>query len=207
MLRGVLFKALLNLALEVVGRGGYLGVFVLMALESALIPIPSEIVVPLAGFLAQRGEMDLLAVTLAATLGNLAGSIGAYLLGLKVGRGFVEKYGRYLLISREHLSLADRLFKEHGSKIILAGRMMLAVRTVISLPAGVAGMNLLKFVVYTFLGSIPWNLALAYAGYVLGENWVIVEEYMAYLDALIIAAAVMSAVYLLLRVKHSPQET
>jgi len=189
-------RIMIDVALEVVGRAGYVGLFILMALESALIPIPSEIVVPLAGFLSQRGEMDLLAVTLMASLGNLAGSIAAYLLGSRVGRSFVERYGKYLLISEDHVVLADRLFEKHGSKIIFMGRMLPAVRTVISLPAGLARMKFVKFAFLTFIGSIPWNFALAYLGYLLGENWVIVERYMLYADALVITAVVIGVVYL-----------
>lgn len=167
---------------------GYPGIFLLMVLESALVPIPSEVVMTFAGFLAWSGKMDLLLVVGSGTLGNLVGSYLLYRLGEGPGLSAVEKYGKYFLIEEEDILNAQALFQRYGGLIILTGRMLPAVRTVISLPAGMARMDVWKFLVLTLVGSIPWNAMLAYLGWVLGENWVIIENYTRVLDY---AAAVL----------------
>ncbi len=194
---------LFRLAVDIVEKIGYLGVFVLMTLESALIPIPSEAVMPFAGFLASQGKMDLWVATLMGTLGNLLGSVLTYYLGAKYGREFLLRYGKYLLISKHHVTYIENLFSKHGSLIILAGRMMPAVRTVISFPAGVARMNFYIFALLTFLGSIPWNLALTYVGLILGENWAIVEEYMIYVDIVVVIALIICIAIFYLKLRES----
>jgi len=149
----------------------------LMALESALIPIPSEIIMPFSGFLVFDEKFSFLAVVLWGTIGNLIGSIAAYFIGLYGGRPLIEKYGKFILISRHELDLADSWFKKYGSLSVLVSRMLPVVRTFISLPAGIARMPFGKFCLYTFLGSLPWSFALTYAGIVSGGNWRILEPY------------------------------
>lgn len=148
---------------------GLLIVFLTMAAESACIPIPSEIVVPYGGFLAAQGHTQLWAVVVLATLANLVGSSIAYAVGRYGGRALFLKYGRYVLVSPHHLDKADRWFERRGELTVFFTRMMPGIRTFISLPAGIARMNLSKFLFYSLLGSVPWNLALAYLGYAAGK--------------------------------------
>ena len=151
---------------------GYPGVVLLMAIESACIPLPSEIIMPFSGYLVYTGRFSLWAVSVAGAVGCVLGSLVAYWAGMYGGRPFIEKYGRYVLISRHDLDLADRWFARRGELIVFASRLLPVIRTFIAFPAGVARMNLTRFVTYTFLGSLPWCLGLAYVGLKLGEQWV-----------------------------------
>src|SRR3989338_7250325 len=150
---------------------GLTGVGLMMAIESACVPLPSEVIMPFAGFLVAQGKFSLLGVSLAGALGCVAGSIVAYAVGAWGGRGFIEKYGKYILISRHDLNIADNFFNKYGSAAIFFSRLLPVVRTFISLPAGIAKMNFSKFAVYSFLGSVPWSYGLAYVGMKLGEHW------------------------------------
>ena len=150
---------------------GYAGVVLLMAIESACIPLPSEIIMPFAGYLVYTGRFNLWAVGVAGAFGCVAGSLVAYAVGMYGGRPLIEKYGRYLLVSRHDLDLADRWFARYGEIIVFASRLLPVIRTFIAFPAGVARMNLTRFVIYTFAGSLPWCLGLAYVGQLLGEQW------------------------------------
>ena len=150
---------------------GYSGVVLLMAIESACIPLPSEIIMPFSGYLVSRGELNLWGVGIAGAVGCVLGSLVAYWVGMYGGRPLIEKYGRYILLSRHDLDLADRWFGKYGEAIVFVSRLLPAIRTFIAFPAGVARMNLTKFVIYTFAGSLPWCLALAYVGQKLGEQW------------------------------------
>ena len=161
----------------VISSMGYAGVVLLMAIESACIPLPSEIIMPFAGFLVFKGELVLWIVAVAGALGCVLGSIPAYYLGMYGGRPLVEKYGKYVLISHKDLNMADRWFAKHGDIIIFIARLLPAVRTFIAFPAGVARMNMPKFIAYTFVGSLIWCFALAYVGMKFGENWVMLEAY------------------------------
>jgi membrane protein DedA with SNARE-associated domain len=150
---------------------GYAGVALLMAIESACIPLPSEIIMPFSGYLVYKGQFNLWAVGVAGAVGCVIGSWVAYFIGLHGGRRFIEKYGRYVLMSRHDLDLADRWFESYGEVIVFASRLLPVVRTFIAFPAGVARMNLMRFTLYTFLGSLPWCIGLAYVGQLLGEQW------------------------------------
>lgn len=150
---------------------GYAGVVLLMAIESACIPLPSEIIMPFSGYLVYTGRFNLWAVGVAGAFGCVVGSLVAYWVGARGGRPLIEKYGRYVLISRHDLDLADRWFKSYGEIIVFASRLLPVIRTFIAFPAGVSRMNLKRFVIYTFLGSLPWCLGLAYVGQLLGEQW------------------------------------
>ena len=149
----------------------YAVVFILMALQSACIPIPSEVIMPFAGYKLAHSWMDLIVLTTVASLASNLGSIPAYYLGAKGGRPMVERYGRYILLNRHDLDLADKFFARYGSIATLIGRMLPIVRTFIAFPAGIARMNQVRFHIYTFIGSWPWCFALAYAGMKLGAEW------------------------------------
>lgn len=150
---------------------GYSGIVLLMAIESACIPLPSEIIMPFSGYLVYTGHFNLWLVGLAGAVGCVVGSLGAYWVGLRGGRPLIEKYGRYILISHHDLDIADRWFAKYGEIIVFASRLLPVIRTFIAFPAGVARMNLKRFVIYTFAGSLPWCLGLAYVGQKLGEQW------------------------------------
>jgi membrane protein DedA with SNARE-associated domain len=154
-----------------ISRLGYAGVILLMGIESACIPLPSEIIMPFSGYLVYRGRFNLWAVGVAGAVGCVAGSLVAYWVGMYGGRPLIEKYGRYVLVSSHDLDLADRWFARFGEVIVFASRLLPAVRTFIAFPAGVARMDLKKFVIYTFAGSLPWCIGLAYVGQRLGEKW------------------------------------
>ena len=177
---------------------GYPGIFILMVLESALIPIPSEIIMPFSGFLVTAGKLGYIGVVLAGSFGNLVGSILTYYLGMKVGRAFLIKYGKYIFFRVHHLEWIEQLFQKYGDKISFIGRLLPGVRTYVSLPAGIGKTNLYKFVIYTFVGSMIWNSLLTYAGMQLGRNWKNIERYSIYLDviaAIIIAVFVIWLIY------------
>jgi membrane protein DedA with SNARE-associated domain len=165
----------------VISTLGYSGVVLLMAIESACIPLPSEVIMPFSGYLVYTGRfalfgynriwLNLWLVGVMGALGCVLGSLVAYWVGLYGGRPLIERYGRYVLISTHDLDLADRWFARRGEIIVLLSRMLPVIRTFIAFPAGVARMNLTRFVVYTFAGSLPWCLGLAYVGVKLGEEW------------------------------------
>src|SRR5438093_896934 len=150
---------------------GYGGIVLLMAIESACIPLPSEIIMPFSGYLVYKGELNLWIVSVAGAVGCVLGSLVAYWAGIYGGRPFIEKYGRYVLLSRHDLNIADRWFESYGEVIVFVSRLLPAIRTFIAFPAGVARMNLKRFVIYTFAGSLPWCFGLAYVGQKLGEQW------------------------------------
>jgi membrane protein DedA with SNARE-associated domain len=166
-----LIEHLMVFTTGVISAMGYGGIVLLMAIESACIPLPSEIIMPFAGYLVFKGEMTLQGAALAGAIGCVVGSIPAYYLGMLGGRPLIERYGKYILISPRELDLADRLFKRYGQWVVLAGRLLPVIRTFIAFPAGVARMPMVKFLVYTFVGSYPWCLALAWAGQKLGQAW------------------------------------
>jgi membrane protein DedA with SNARE-associated domain len=157
--------------MSVIATMGYGGIILLMAIESACIPLPSEIIMPFAGFLVYKGEMVLWLVALAGAVGCVIGSIPAYYVGMLGGRPLAEKYGKYILLSKHDLDLADRLFYKHGEIIIFIARMLPGIRTFIAFPAGVVRMNMTKFIIFTFIGSFIWCWLLSYAGMKFGENW------------------------------------
>jgi membrane protein DedA with SNARE-associated domain len=180
-------------AANLIASWGWPGVFFLMVLESACIPIPSEAIMPFAGFAASQGKMSLWGAIAAGVAGNLVGSWIAYAVGLYGGRPFVEHWGKYVLLSTHKLDVAERWFGKYGAPAVFFSRMLPIVRTFISLPAGAARMNFWKFTAYTVLGCIPWVIMLAYVGVALGDNWRHIQDYLHYVDyvvLLIIAAGI-----------------
>jgi len=173
---------------------GYGGIVVLMAIESACIPLPSEIIMPFSGYLVSTGRFELVWVATAGALGCNVGSTIAYAVGYYGGRKLVEKYGAYVLMSRHDLALVDRFFQRFGSATVFISRLLPVVRTFIALPAGIARMPQAKFQVYTFLGSWPWCFVLAYIGMKLGERWEsdpTLRDFLHRFDALIVGAIVL----------------
>ncbi|RMG56910.1 MAG: DedA family protein [Gammaproteobacteria bacterium] len=163
---------------DTVGHWGYPGIVVLMFLESSFFPFPSEVVVPPAGYLAARGEMSLPLVIAAGILGSLFGACFNYWLALKWGRPLFERYGRYLLVSPKTLDKADRFFERHGHISTFVGRLLPGIRQYISLPAGLARMNLPLFVFFTSLGAGIWVVILALVGYFIGNNHQLIGQYL-----------------------------
>lgn len=176
---------------------GYPAIFLLMTAESALIPIPSEVTMPFSGFLASQGHFNLALVVLLGSLGNLFGSLLAFALGWwgrdQGVRNWIKKYGKILLITVDEYDSAVSWFDRHGASIAFFSRVLPVVRTFISLPAGVARMNVVTFSVYTFIGSLIWSSILAFLGFKLGENWKVLGVYFHKFDILIIAVMVLGA--------------
>lgn len=172
-----------------------------MALESALIPIPSEVTMPFAGFLASKGELNFWLIVIIGTFANLFGSLVAYYIGYLLEEtiliGIVRKYGKFLLITMEDYEHANKWFAKYGDKIILISRLLPAIRTVISLPAGVFRMNLKKFIIYTTIGCFFWSALLTYIGVVLGENWHSLEGYFRKFDILIVVLGILMVLWYL----------
>jgi membrane protein DedA with SNARE-associated domain len=168
---GRIIEALAVFTTGVISSMGYGGIVLLMGIESACIPLPSEIIMPFAGFLVFKGQFTLHGAALAGAVGCVAGSIPAYYLGRYGGRPLIEKYGRYVLISHHELDLADRLFTRWGQWVVLGARLLPVIRTFIAFPAGVARMPMGKFILFTFVGSYPWCWALAWVGMKLGASW------------------------------------
>jgi membrane protein DedA with SNARE-associated domain len=164
-------EKLIALFVGLIASGGYFSVIVLMAIQSACIPIPSEVIMPLAGYALAHSQWDLIILATVASLASNLGSIPAYWVGARGGRPMVERYGSYLLLSRHDLDRVDHFFNRFGSIAVLVGRMLPIIRTFIAFPAGVAKMNQFRFHLYTFIGSWPWCYALAYVGMKLGDTW------------------------------------
>ncbi|MGD0446341.1 MAG: DedA family protein [Edaphobacter sp.] len=164
-------EKLIALFVGLIASGGYVSVVILMAIQSACIPIPSEVIMPLAGYALAHTQLDLIILATVASLASNLGSIPAYWVGARGGRPMVERYGSYLLLSRHDLDRVDHFFSRFGSITVLIGRMLPIVRTFIAFPAGVAKMNQLRFHIYTFIGSWPWCYALAWVGMKLGATW------------------------------------
>ncbi len=164
-------EKIIALLVGAIATGGYASVILLMAIQSACIPIPSEVIMPLAGWALAHSQMDLILLATVASLASNLGSIPAYWVGARGGRPMVERYGSYLLLSRHDLDRVDDFFARFGSIAVLLGRMLPIIRTFIAFPAGVAKMNQLRFHIYTFIGSWPWCYALAYVGMKLGAQW------------------------------------
>jgi membrane protein DedA with SNARE-associated domain len=188
------------------GAVGYLGVLLAMAIESAMIPLPSELILPFAGFMiSDPSQIEPLTgqpwnywlVVIAATIGSLVGSLIAYAIGAYGGRPFLKRYGKYMLIREHEIEVADRFFADHGSATVFIGRLLPIVRTFISFPAGVTRMPLGKFIVYSAAGALIWTMALVYAGMLLGAHWADIRKLLQPFDMLIAVALVVGAAVLI----------
>ena len=176
-----MFADIVNFIVETIGSLGYVGIFILMFLESTVFPIPSEVVMIPAGYLAYKGEMNIYIVILLGVLGSLGGALFNYYFALKFGRTFLLKYGKYFLVSEETIRKTELFFKDHGHISTFSGRLIPGLRHYISLPAGLAKMNLFVFCLYTTLGAALWVVILTLLGYFLGGNEALIKEYLRYL--------------------------
>jgi membrane protein DedA with SNARE-associated domain len=176
---------------------GYSGVILMMAIESACIPLPSEVIMPFAGYLVSTGRFSLQLVAIAGAIGCLLGSYVAYYVGASGGRWFLLHYGRWVLIAPHEVEIADRFFERWGAPAVFFSRMLPVVRTFIAFPAGVARMRLLPFTIYTLAGSYPWCLALAYLGMKLGQHWDTLGPYFHRFDTVIGALLVIGVALVL----------
>ena len=193
-------EAIAGFGTTVIGSIGYAGVFLLMVAESMVLPVPSEAVMPFAGFLAADGRLSAAGVILFATLGSIVGSLIGYIIGKFGGRPFVTGWGRYLLLDREDLELTDRFFRRRGSITILVSRFIPIVRHLISIPAGAGGMKLFPFILFTVIGAGAWNAFLTWCGWVLKKNWAVVLRYSHVID--IVVLALLAALVVLYVLRH-----
>jgi membrane protein DedA with SNARE-associated domain len=191
---------------RLIGDHGVPAVFGLMLLESACIPVPSEVIQLFAGYLVSQGSMGFVAAVLAGTLGNVAGSLIAWGVGAYGGRSVIERYGRYVHVTPARMQVADRWFARYGTKIVFWSRMLPIVRTFISLPAGVARMPLGRFTLYTFLGALPWCTGLTALGWWAGTRWDDIEGYLKFVDYAVAAALVAGVAYLVIRRRRTASD-
>lgn len=193
------------LATYLIHQFGLFGIFIAMVIESACIPLPSEVIMLTGGFFASQGDFALWQVILAGVLGNQIGSMLIYIVGYKGARTLIDRYGKYVLINQHHVEQAEQWFSRYGEWTAFIARNIPFIRTFISLPAGISRMNFTKFSIYTFLGCIPWNLGIAYLGFKLGENWEQVEAYVrpvSYVVAAIIMLLVVRFIYKAIKGNH-----
>lgn len=196
-----ILKPIIDFVISFISTLGYPGIFLLSILESALIPIPSEIIMPFSGFLVSNGTFEPVSVVLAGTFGNLVGSILTYYLGIKAGRAFILRYGKYILFKKSHLEFTEELFQKYGDKISFFCRLLPAVRTYISLPCGVGKTNFVKFSIYTFLGSLIWNSMLTYVGIIFGQNWENIDKYAIYLDVVSVCVIIGFVIWFFVKIR------
>lgn len=194
-----IISSLTSFIIHVISSGGYVGVGLLMAIESAAIPLPSEIIMPFAGFLVSEGRFTLFGVALAGGIGSTIGSAITYAIGRYGGRPLVERYGKYVFISNHDLEISDNFFNRFGGLSSFIGRLLPVVRTFISIPAGIAKVNVFKFLFYSFLGSLFWSLLLAYFGMKLGPAWVSLHDRFHWLDYVIAGIIVLGAIWWVVR--------
>lgn len=203
-----IIDVLANFVINIIDISGYFGIFILMLVESCGIPMPSEVIMPFSGFLVNDKVLNFWSVSIIGAFGNLIGSLLAYWIGKKGGRPLIEKYGKYILISKHDLNLADRWFAKYGDATVFFGRILPIIRTYISFPAGIAKMDIKKFSFYTFIGALPWCIGLTYAGTKMGQNWELIREKLHNFDLAIgITLIILIVWYVLRHIKHSKAET
>lgn len=202
-----LIDILANFVIQTIDAIGYAGIFILMALESCGIPIPSEVIMPFSGFLVAQAKLNFWLVAFLGALGNLAGSVLAYYIGSKGGRPLIEKYGKYFLISEHDLNIADKWFKNYGPLTAFFGRLLPVIRTYISFPAGIAKMDIKKFSFYTFIGALPWCILFSWLGVKLGQHWDFVREKLHSFDLAIMLLIILAiALYIWRHLNHLKQD-
>lgn len=189
------FALAFRLVYWVINGAGYPGIAVLMGIESACVPLPSELIMPFAGFLVSQGRFSLLGAATAGAIGCNLGSIVAYEVGFYGGRPLVERFGRYILMNERDLEHADHFFHRYGNAAIFIGRLLPVIRTFIALPAGIARMPRGRFHLYTFLGSWPWCFGLAYIGMKLGDHWMDIKPYFLQFKEIVLALLLMGVVW------------
>jgi membrane protein DedA with SNARE-associated domain len=197
--------ALSNWVTRTVSDHGLAAVFGLMLLESACIPVPSEVIMLYAGYLVSAGKLGLIGAVAAGVAGNLAGSLLAWWAGSAGGRELILRYGRFIHVTQARLGIADRWFARYGERTVLIARCLPLIRTFISLPAGVAKMPLGRFAAFTTIGCVPWVLALTLLGDAVGKNWETLHSRLAFLDYAVAAAIVAAIAWLAVRVRRTAQ--
>lgn len=203
-----MLAAAVSWLVNTIGQLGYAGIVCLMFLESSFFPFPSEVVIPPAGYLASKGQMNIAAVIFMGILGSILGALFNYWLSLKVGRPFFRKYGKYFLVSPRSLDKADAYFRDHGHISTLIGRLLPGIRQYISLPAGMARMNLFQFSLFTALGSGIWVIVLAVVGYAVGSNEDLLNQYLHRITIAVVAVCVvLGSVYFAFQKKKKNKET
>jgi len=186
----MLVEFMLDFVLSVISSLGYIGIFVLMFLESTMAPVPSELVMPFAGFLAAEGTFDFWLVVIIATLGSVGGALLSYWIGKVIEQETIMKIGKFLFLSKHDFEIANNWFEKYGSATIFVCRFVPAIRHVISIPAGFAGMQKRKFIIFTFAGAFLWNLILASSGVLLKENWLMISDWFSAIDIAIIVGVI-----------------
>lgn len=194
-----IFAAIASFALSTINMFGYGGIFFLMMLESMVVPVPSELVMPFAGFLIEKGQFTFLFVIVASTLGSIVGSLVFYYVGKTGGHSLVEKYGKYVLVDHEDVKKTEEWFNKRGELTIFFGRLIPVVRHLISLIAGIGKMNVKKFTFYTVIGAALWNTILAYLGFILGQHWEEVNQYTDQISLVIVILLVGLVLYFVYR--------
>jgi membrane protein DedA with SNARE-associated domain len=178
---------------------GYSSLMVLMAMESMIFPVPSEAVMPFAGFLIAKGTFTFYEVIIYSTIGSIIGSLLSYYIGAYGGRHFINKYGKYFLVSHKDMDMTERFFRRYGSATIFISRFIPVIRHLISLPAGMARMNIWKFLIYTALGAGIWNSFLAFVGYKLQQNWEQIMQYTQIIDIVVIIGLIAAIIFFVYR--------
>lgn len=194
------FEKIAGLIVSIINVLGYWGIGAGMMLESACIPLPSELVLPLGGFMVSGGRISLLGANIVAALGSLIGSLAAYAVGHYGGRPFILSYGKYFFMSKDHFFKAEKTFNKYGGAAVFFGRLLPVIRTFISLPAGIARMDLKKFIGFSLLGMLPWNAILIYLGYRFGQNYdTVIRPVFKKFEHVVIALIVLCIVLLIVR--------
>ncbi|MDP4104725.1 MAG: DedA family protein [Bacillota bacterium] len=192
-----------DIAINWINSIGYWGILLGMVLESACIPIPSEVIMPFGGYLVSTGHLNMIGVILIGTLGNIIGSLIAYAVGLWGGKRFIDRFGKYVFLSKKHLESAEKWFDKRGEITVFVSRILPAIRTFISLPAGIARMSLSKFLIYTAIGSVIWSSILTYVGYVLGKNYDKIQNFLHPIAYLVAVIVLLILVFLAIKVIKS----
>ena len=183
-----LTEFIVRYATLVISKSGYVGIGILMTMESMIMPVPSEAVMPFAGFLWFEHKLSFWGIVLAATTGSIIGSLISYCIGAYGGRAFVKKYGKYFLLNEHHLDRTENFFSRHGEMTIFVSRFIPVVRHLISIPAGLGRMNVVRFSIYTIVGAGLWNSFLTWLGYHLRDNWETIRQYTEVIDIVLVAA-------------------
>lgn len=189
-----MLESIANLIINLIGNFGYAGIIIAMAIESALIPLPSEIIMPFSGYLVSTGRFDLVLVGISGAVGNLIGSLIAYGLGYwgheRIVRKYIRKWGKWILVTENELDQAEKLLHRYKDWVVVGSRLLPGVRTIISLPCGIAKLPLLRFSLLTFIGSFAWSIFLAWIGLTLGKNWHSIGPYFHKADAIVVIAII-----------------
>lgn len=204
-----MLEAIGSFVITVISHLGYVGIVITMAIESALIPLPSEIIMPFSGYLVTTGRFNLHLVAISGAIGNVLGSLAAYYFGYwgheRIVRRFIRKYGRWILVSEEELDKAEVLLHRYKDLVVIGSRVLPGIRTVISLPCGIAKLPVLRFAILTFIGSLVWSYFLAWIGVVLGNNWRTLGPYFHKFDAVIVLlGAFLVGWYIYYKLRKNP---